>query len=183
MLRRNFQILVASSQVLAIAIVFVQYVTESSLPPELLGYLHNYETILIPDRFALLELLTNVPFLIQTSLGILAAVGLIRFRAWGRSVFLVYIVTELALSALTGPHVNTGWTVLVGYICGLAEGVILALMYLTPIKEMFEKQGEIQQFICTLQPNSVALKKRHCDGCRMLLVGGRSIRAINCAGI
>lgn len=143
MLRRNFQILVASSQVLAIAIVFVQYVTESSLPPELLGYLHSYETILIPDRFALLELLTNVPFLIQTSLGILAAVGLILFRAWGRSVFLVSIVTELALSVLSGPYVSTGWTGLVAYIYTIAEGAILALIYLSPIKEMFETQGEI----------------------------------------
>ncbi len=64
------------------------------------------------------------------------------FRAWGKSVFLVYIVTELALSVLTGPYVSTGWTVLAGYIYSIAEGVILALIYLSPVKEMFETQGE-----------------------------------------
>lgn len=142
MLRRNFQITVAFSQILAIGVVVVQYLTESSLPPELLGYLSIYETILIPDRQSALELLTNIPFLIQTLLGIMAAVGLILFRTWGRPVFLVYVAAELVLSLLTGPHVNTGWTVFVGYICSLAEGGILALMYFSPIRKMFKETNE-----------------------------------------
>lgn len=143
MLRRNFQIIVAFSQILALGIVVVQYVTESSLPPELLGYLSSYETILIPDRYSILELLTNIPFLIQTLLGLLAAVGLILFRAWGRPVFLVYMAAELALSLLTGPHVSTGWTVFVGYVYSIVEGVILALIYFSPIRKMFPAQNEI----------------------------------------
>ncbi len=142
MSRRNFQILIGFSQVLAIATVLVQYVTESSLPPELLGYLHNYETILVPDRFALLDLLTNIPFLIQTFLGILAAFGLICLEHGENQFSWCTFVTELALSVLTGPYVSTGWTVLVGYIYSIAEGVILALIYLSPVKEMFETQGE-----------------------------------------
>jgi len=142
-LRRNFQTIVAFSQILAIGIIVVQYVTESSLPPELLGYLNNYETILIPDKQSFLELLTNIPFLIQTLLGIVAAVGLILFRTWGRPVFLVYIVAELVVSLLTGPHVNTGWTVFVGYIYSIAEGAILALIYFSPIRKMFKAQNEI----------------------------------------
>jgi len=109
-LRRNFQIIVAFSQILAIVIVVVQYVTESSLPPELLGYLSHYETILIPDRYSILELLTDIPFLIQTFLGILAAVGLILFKTWGRTVFLIYLAAELVLVLLTGPHVGTVWS-------------------------------------------------------------------------
>ena len=140
---RNFQVIVILSQVLAIIIVVVQYVTEGSLPPELLGYLSNYETILIPDRFSIIELLTDLPFLIQTLLGILAAVGLILFRSWGRPVFLIYIAAALVVSLLTGPHINTGWTVVVGYFCSLVEGVILALIYFSPIREMFDAQSEI----------------------------------------
>jgi hypothetical protein len=119
--------------------------TESSLPAELLGYLNNYETILIPDQQSVLELLTNIPFLIQILLGVLGAVGLILFRTWGRPVFLVYVVAELVLTLLTGPHVSTGWTALVGYVCSLAEGAILALMYLSPIRRMFARKKEIQQ--------------------------------------
>ena len=138
MLRRNFQIIVVCSQLLAIGTVVVQYLTESSLPPELLGYLSNYETILVPDSQSILELLTNIPFLIQTLLGILAALGLVLFRRWGRPVFLVYVAVELVLSLLTGPHVSTGWTVFVGYICSITEGVILALMYFSPVRKMFQ---------------------------------------------
>ena len=143
MLRRNFQIIVACSQILAIAAVVVQYLTESSLPPELLGYLSAYETILIPDRYSVLEILTNIPFVIQTLLGVLGAVGLILFRAWGRPVFLVYIVAALLVTALTGPHVNTGWAVLFGYLCSLTEGVTIALMYFSPIRKMFPAPADI----------------------------------------
>jgi hypothetical protein len=142
-LRRNFQIIVAFSQILAIGTIVVKYVTESSLPPELLGYLNNYETILIPDKQSVLELLTNIPFLIHTLLGILAAVGLILFRTWGRPVFLVYIFAGLVVSLLTGPHIDTGWTVFVGYVCSITEGVILALIYFSPIRKMFKAQNEI----------------------------------------
>lgn len=138
MLRRYFQILVAMWPLLAISITVVQYVTESSLPPELLWYLSNYETILVPDRYAVFEVSTNVPFLIQTSLGILAAVGLILFKSWGRSVFLVYVASELVVTVLAGPHVNTGWTMLMGYIYCLIEGVILSLIYFSPVRKMFK---------------------------------------------
>lgn len=136
MSRQKFQVVL--SQALGIGIVIVQYMTESSLPPELLYYLSQYETILIADRYAVIEVLTNVPFLIHTGLGILSAVGLILFRAWGRSVFLVYIVAQLIISVLTGPHVDTGLTVFTGYVCSLVEGAIVALIYFSPVKDMFE---------------------------------------------
>jgi hypothetical protein len=136
-LRRNFQILVAVSQILTIGIVVVQYLTESSLPPELLGYLGDYETILIPDRLSIIELLTNIPFLIQTLLGILAATGLILFRTWGRPVYLVYIAAGLVITVLAGPYITTGWTAFIGYISSLTEGLILALLYFSPIRKMF----------------------------------------------
>ena len=136
MLRRNFQILVAASQILTLGTVVVQYVTESSLPPELLGYLSDYETILIPDRLSIIELSTNIPFLVQTFLGILAAIGLILFRTWGRPVYLVYIAAELIITVLAGPYISTGWTVFVGYVSSIREGVILALMYFSPVRKM-----------------------------------------------
>ena len=139
MSRRNFQILVAGSQILVIGIVVVQYVTDSSLPAEL----RVHGTLLIPDRYAIIELLTDIPFVIQTLLGLFAAVGLILFRTWGRPVFLVYVVTELVVVLLTGPHVSTSWTAFLGYIYSIAEGVILALIYFSPIRKMFGAQNEI----------------------------------------
>jgi len=139
--RRNFQLLVAASQVLKLGWIAVAYLTESSLPPELLGYLADYDTILIPDRYSVFELLTNVAFIIETILGLLAAAGLILFRRWGRPVFLVYVATGLLITLITGPHISTGWSALVGYACSLVEGCVLALAYFSPIREMFESKG------------------------------------------
>ena len=144
-LRRNFQILVVCSQIFALGITVTQYLTESLLPPALLGYLNDQATILVPDRYSVVELLTDIPFILQTLLGLLAAVGLILFRTWGRPVFLVYIAAELIISLLTGPYVNTGWTVFVGYVCSLTEGSILALIYFSPIRKMFRPQNEDEE--------------------------------------
>ena len=135
----------------------VQYLTESSLPPELLGYLSAYETILIPDRYSVLEALTNIPFLLQTLLGILGAVGLILFKVWGRPVFLVYIAATLLVTVLTGPHVNTGWSVFFGYLAALTEGVTIALMYFSPIRKCFRCQTrsmtgrQVSEFSCVCE--------------------------------
>jgi hypothetical protein len=141
-LRRNFQILVVASQVLTIGITVVHYMTHSWLPPELLGYLSDYETVLIPDKYAAIELVSDIPFLVQTLLGILAAVGLILFKSWGRPVFLVYIAASLVVTVLAGHYIGTGWTSLVGYLASLTEGVILALIYFSPIRKMFGPQDD-----------------------------------------
>ncbi len=106
MVRRKFQILVVLSQILTIGITVVNYMTHSWLPPELLGYLSDYETVLIPDRYSDIELLSDVPFLVQTLLGILAAAGLILFKPWGRPVFLVYIAASLAVTVLAGYYIG-----------------------------------------------------------------------------
>ncbi len=132
------------SQCLALGSILVQYLTESSLPPELKGYLLDHETILVPDRYSLVELLTDVPFLIQILLGLLAAVGLCSFRTWGRVVFLIYFLTILILTLITGPYVNTGWTVFVSNMSLAAEGMILALIYFSPLREEFEQAPEIE---------------------------------------
>ena len=95
------------------------------------------KTILIPDRLSIIELLTNIPFLIQTLLGILAASGLILFRTWGRPVFLVYIAAGLVITVLAGPYITTGWTALIRYISSISEGLFLALMYFSPVRKMF----------------------------------------------
>jgi hypothetical protein len=117
--------------------VVVQYLTESSLPPEILGYLADYETILIPDRLSFIELLSDIPFLVQTLLGILAAIGLILFRTWGRPVYVVYIAAILVITVLAGPYISTGWTAFISYTSSLTEGLILALMYFSPVRKMF----------------------------------------------
>jgi hypothetical protein len=127
--------------------IAITYLTESSLPPELLGYLADYDTILIPDRYSVFELLTDVAFIIETILGLLAAVGLILFRPWGRPVFLIYVAAGLLITLITGPHVSTGWTALFGYACGIVEGAIVALAYFSPIREMFEDKGEVKEFL------------------------------------
>ncbi len=144
MLRRNFQIIVACSQILALTALVVQYLTESSLPPELLGYLSAYETILIPDRYSVLEALTNIPLLVQTLLGILGAVGLILFRAWGRPVFLIYIGAALLVNRAYLDLMSTpAGRIFFGYLCSLTEGVTIALMYFSPIRKMFPMQVEV----------------------------------------
>lgn len=68
---------------------------------------------------------------------IVCAVGLLLFRKIARSLFLVLIVLSTAMTPLYGVFIESaGGMALLG-ISQMADGVVLALAYLSPVKERF----------------------------------------------
>jgi hypothetical protein len=68
---------------------------------------------------------------------LVAAAGLLLFRKLARSLFLILAVVTTALSPLYGLSVETaGGTALVS-IANMADGVVLALAYFSPVKDEF----------------------------------------------
>jgi hypothetical protein len=54
----------------------------------------------------------------------------------------VYIAAVLVITVLAGPYISTGWTAFVSYTSSLSEGLILALIYFSPVRKMFGTQEE-----------------------------------------
>ena len=142
MTRRHFQIIVVVWQLLMVGYFAVDYATEHTLPVELTSEPSAYASVLDPNRYAMMEIAFEAAFWTQIFIGLLAAIGLVLFKAWGRTALVVYLIFALLITPVSGPYITTGWTTLVGYFCSLFEGGILALAYFSPIRKMFKIRAD-----------------------------------------
>ena len=67
-----------------------------------------------------------------------ASVGLLLFKRWARTLFLLLVLVSVACTPFLGLSVVGGYEALVSYILVLAQGAILALVYLSGIGSEFE---------------------------------------------
>lgn len=142
MTRRHFQILVVVWQLLVLGYLAADYVTEHTLPVELSGDPSTYASILDQDRYAMMEMAFDAAFWTQIFISVLAAIGLVLFKAWGRTAMVVYLIFALLITPASGLYITTGWTTLVGYFCSLLEGGIVALAYFSPVRKMFKIKAD-----------------------------------------
>ncbi|HKO43477.1 MAG TPA: hypothetical protein VJU84_09310 [Pyrinomonadaceae bacterium] len=138
MTRRRFQILVVAWQLLVLGYLAADYATELSLPVELSGDPSTYGSVLDPDRYTMMEIAFDAAFWTQIFIGLLAAIGLVLFKAWGRTALIVFLLFGLLITPASGFYMTTGWGTMVGYLCSLFEGGIVALAYFSPIRKMFK---------------------------------------------
>lgn len=140
MSRNQFRLLVVLDQLLILASIVVQEVTDGSLPPELRSYLGIDESVLNAQITSVTPL-TDVPYWLGNVIlvvGLVAAFGLYLGKRWGRTLFLLTVLTTLLLTLLTPVYINTGWTAFVSYLVGTTEGMILGLAYFSHVKRMFD---------------------------------------------
>ena len=138
MTRRHFQILVVVWQLLMLGYLAVDFATQHMLPVELSGDYSTYASVLDQDRYPMMEMAYDAAFWTHIFIGLLAAIGLVLFKAWGRTAMVVYLIFALLITPASGPYISTGWTTLVGYLCSLVEGGIVVLAYFSPIRKMFK---------------------------------------------
>lgn len=136
MSRNQFRLLVVINQLLLLATVLAQEVSDKSLPPELKSYLGIDQSVLnVPD--ASLTSFADVPFWLLTLAGLVAAVGLYFGKRWGRTLFLLTCVAALVMTLLNDVHISTGWTSAVSYLVSITDGMILGLAYFSNVRRMF----------------------------------------------
>jgi hypothetical protein len=74
-------------------------------------------------------------------IGAAAYFGLLRFNPWGRRWYVGFHALFLASLPLDKPILLTGWASLIAGIGYMVTGVILTLLFFTPLKEYFGKKG------------------------------------------
>lgn len=140
MSRQQFRLLVVLSQFLFYGTMLTQSLTDGALPPELLDFVTAEPSLLdggaggdAPNAW-----LADVLLAVTSVASLIAAVGLCLGRAWGRRLFLVCFLLSFAPVALTPVYVDTSWTVLLASLYGASEGMILALVYFSHLRRMFD---------------------------------------------
>ena len=139
MTRKNFRILLVLSWLLVIAGVVVSFATKNSLPSELQSYLERVENAPLTNGEIVLAVV-DITFVV---FAIVLTVGLYRFRRWAKTLLPVSYVLGLVLIPVNGPYVESGWVSILFYSGSLMDGIILALVYFSPLKEFFETNGDV----------------------------------------
>ena len=134
MTRSQFRLLVVLNQLLIIATIPVQEISDQALLPQLRTGSSVFDQQGLPP-------LSDIPYWVGTAvivIGFVAAIGLFFGKRWGRTLYLLVAVAALMSSFLTEVYVNTSWTGFMSYLVGATEGMILGLAYFSHIKRMFE---------------------------------------------
>lgn len=139
MTRKNFRILLVLSWLLVITGVVVSFATRNSLPSELQSYLERVENAPLTNGEIVLAIV-DVTFVVFV---IVLTVGLFRFRGWAKALLPVSYLLGLVLIPVNGPYVESGWVSILFYSGSLVDGMILALVYFSPLKESFESNGDV----------------------------------------
>jgi hypothetical protein len=125
--------LVALEIVLGVGEAVTLELTQSRLPLELREYLEAAaESELTPREIAALAAV--IPLLV---LLVVSWIGLWRLWRPARRLYFIATVSSLALIPLLGPHVDAGWSQLLGEMGSVVSGALLALLYFSPARRFF----------------------------------------------
>jgi len=120
---------------LVIVSVVVSMVTESTLPEPLRAYLEA-EVEADITTWDLVMLATGIPLLI---LLIVSSVGLFFFWRPARVLYSITMAAGLVMTPFFGPYVDSGWGTMFDQAAIVVSGAILALIYFSPLKVLYER--------------------------------------------
>jgi magnesium-transporting ATPase (P-type) len=132
--KRLFRTLILTALFLSMAGAMVTSLTASLLPPEIQAYLDAASQDVPTSQVVLLVIL----FVVTIPLMCAAVVGLCLFWPPARGLYLWITIVSVALTPLFGPYCDYGWGQTFLAAADILEGVILALVYWSPVKDYFE---------------------------------------------
>ena len=139
MTKRGFKLLIIVKWVLYILIAVVSLLAERFLPPELRSYIEGIRNSPATTEGWIL-FAVNIAFLLFV---IVLSVGLFRFKKWAKNLLLPSYIIGILLTPFYGPNIQTSWSGSISYVSSLVDGMILALVYYSPVREMFETNDAV----------------------------------------
>jgi hypothetical protein len=137
MSRRVFRLLLIANWVLIIAAVFAHFISQRALPAELRGWLQAYQRdpqYQVSSGKVLLDL-----FYIAIQLAV--TIGLFTFKRWAKSLLIPVTVLGYLVVGASRVNVDLQWVVSLKSIVSEVYGMIIALVYFSPINREFAKRS------------------------------------------
>ena len=89
------------------------------------------------DAEAIIMFFLAIPLLI---LAVVATVGLWKFKRWARIFYFVITIGSIVATPMVGPVVMNSWEAMFAYIGFMLDGVLIAMLFIGPISQEFQKQ-------------------------------------------
>lgn len=107
------------------------FLTLKTLPLELQGYLETQGKVYLGNPIKIIFSVVNAV------IGLVAVVGLYRFKEWSRHLYIACYLVNL-VSVLNQPAVVMNvWVSLFGTLLNIHGGMVLALIYFSPVKDFY----------------------------------------------
>jgi len=128
-----FRILVVLSLVLSIASVVWDLIFPNEIVNKLVVYFFELKPVDI--EISPFDIICSVAMLL---LLLAALTGLLLFKNWGRIAFILCGIVGYPVIMMSGPQVSSGFSGALFDLSNITSGVILAMMYLSPVSEEFK---------------------------------------------
>jgi len=138
MTKKQFRILIVLNWLLTITAAIVFLSTRTSLPTELKTYLENQKSIGESTADSIL-LWVDVSLLV---FAIAASIGLLLFKRWARRLVILVYLFSVLLIPTRAVYIDTGWSQLVFSLANMTGGMILALVFFSPLSALFNSPGD-----------------------------------------
>ncbi|HEX8633313.1 MAG TPA: hypothetical protein VF703_04095 [Pyrinomonadaceae bacterium] len=137
MSRHQFRLLIVLYQVCIFGSLIVYEMTIGSVAPESGGYLDGGSVVEEAGGGGLSGGYTDWLYYVHLFASLVASLGLFLFQSWGRTLFLLCAIFYLLTTPVYESYVNTGWASTLGYLASLFEGMILALIFFSHLRRLF----------------------------------------------
>jgi hypothetical protein len=127
--------LIVMEIVLGFTSVVVSFITEPMLPEPLRAFV-NAESEEAITAYDMILLAFGIPLIL---LFLVSSIGLFLFWRPARILYVVTIVAGFVLTPIFGPYVDAGWGRIFEDAAVVVSGVILGLVYFTPLREMYDR--------------------------------------------
>ena len=140
MTRQQFRLLVVLYQFVAFGLLIVSELPEQFLPPEMgNGY---DQSVLDAPGSSFFDDIPQMIYYATTFLNVVASIGLCFGKKWGRSLFVGCALALLLSLWLGDGYYSGGWSSALNYVASLLEGMIIALIYFSHLRRMFNEHQE-----------------------------------------
>jgi hypothetical protein len=145
MSRHQFRLLLVLYQVCVFASLIVYEMTIGSVVPELGGYPDGGSVVGEPDGSSLSGGYVDWLYYVHLFASLVASLGLFLFQSWGRPLFLLCSIFYVLTTPVYDSYVNTGLASMLGYLASLCEGMIIALIYFSHLRRLFDEPGDVER--------------------------------------
>lgn len=139
--KSSLRILIITDLLLVALSIVVGIMGQSSLPEPLRAYEQaQSEAEMMPREWIVVGV--GIPLSIAM---LVASIGLMAFWEPARPLYLATVVVAILLTPLAGPYISSGWAQAIDGASLTITGVVLAIVYFSPLSDLYVKPKNVIQ--------------------------------------
>ena len=134
MSKNQFRILIITSLVLGLLSGIYDYLWPNPETEKVYNYIVEIEAEIEGARLVIVGVLGVIAIIML----VVSIIGLLLFKSWGRHVYVAGFIVAFSLYPFVGVAVSSGFAQVLYDISMVFSGVLLALMYYSPVAKYYE---------------------------------------------